>query len=140
MRYIETYKQNPQKSFVDVMLGKILADIDNKLSDIKEKSIKEGNQNWKKSKLAIILLTMKSIVTKITQLRSDAKQYPKQAKTIANKIKQLMLQLKITTKLANNEMQVQKEHEKENLLQKQKQKVLTPFEERIFEQLYQKTR
>ena len=83
---------------------------------------------------------MKSIVMKIIQLRSDAKKYPDQTRTIATKIKQLMLQLKITTKLANNEMQKQKEHEKENLLQKQKQKTLNPFEERIFEQLYQKSR
>ncbi|MBR1544349.1 MAG: hypothetical protein IJ638_00185 [Alphaproteobacteria bacterium] len=124
MRYIKSQKTNSLKSFVYTMLNRILESIDNKLEDLKELSIKEGNQNWKKSKLAIILLTMKKIIIEILDLRKDKSNTPEKKK----KIKTLLLKLKITAKLANNEMQKQKELDKEKELAKKKQKILTPFE------------
>ena len=76
MRYIKSQKTNSLKSFVYTMLNRILESIDNKLEDLKELSIKEGNQNWKKSKLAIILLTMKKIIIEILDLRKDKSNTP----------------------------------------------------------------
>ncbi len=136
MRYVKFDKTNSKKSFVDVMLGKMLSDVEQKLSDMEEVSIKEGNQNWKKSKLAIILLNMKRIIQKILDLRKEKRNFPEKEKSLSLKIKQLMLQLKITSKLANDEIQIQKE--RDDLLLKQKQKVLTPFEIRLIEQMQQR--
>ena len=80
MRYIKSQKTNSLKSFVYTMLNRILESIDNKLEDLKELSIKEGNQNWKKSKLAIILLTMKKIIIEILDLRKDKSNTPEKKK------------------------------------------------------------
>ena len=120
MKYVNQ-KTNSQKSFVEVMLGKLLARVDEKLSNMQELAIKEGNQNWKKSKLAIIFLTMKKLVMQILTLRKNKPTDKALRKIWKQKIKQLLLQLKVTVKLANDEMQIQKEKVlvNEKLIEKQ---------------------
>ncbi len=133
MRYIQNKQSN--KSFVKTMLEKILESINGKLSDIRELSIKEGNQNWKKSKLAIILLTIKKLIFQIIELYSKKPRDKSKRKIWNAEIKQLLLKLKITITLANNEMQIQKERLKEKVLLKAKEKVLTPTELVMLNQL-----
>ena len=127
MRYIQNKQSN--KSFVKTMLEKILKSIDDKLSNIKELSIKEGNQNWKKSKLAIILLTIKKLIFQIMELYSKRPKNKAQGKIWRIQIKQLLLKLKITIKLADNEMQIQKEK------LKAKEKNFMPLELIVLRQL-----
>ena len=133
MKYIQ--KQNSKKLFITSMLEKFFKSINKKLSAMEELSIKEGNQNWKKSKLAIILLTMKKLVMQILDLYSKKPKNKEDRKKYFSIIKQLMLKLKITTKLANHEMQIQKEKEKDILKAKQKAKILTPFELMLLNQM-----
>ena len=133
MRYIQNKQSN--KSFVKTMLEKILESINGKLSDIRELSIKEGNQNWKKSKLAIILLTIKKLIFQIMELYFKKPRDKSKRKIWNAEIKQLLLKLKITITLANNEMQIQKERLKEKVLSKAKEKVFTPTELVMLNQL-----
>ena len=133
MKYVNQ-KTNSQKSFVEVMLGKLLAMVDEKLSNMQELAIKEGNQNWKKSKLAIIFLTMKKLVMQILTLRKNKPTDKALRKIWKQKIKQLLLQLKVTVKLANDEMQIQKEKVLVNEKLKEKQKIFTPFELMLLQQ------
>lgn len=133
MKYVNQ-KTNSQKSFVEVMLGKLLAMVDEKLSNMQELAIKEGNQNWKKSKLAIIFLTMKKLVMQILTLRKNKPMDKALRKIWKQKIKQLLLQLKVTVKLANDEMQIQKEKVLVNEKLKEKQKIFTPFELMLLQQ------
>ena len=133
MKYVNQ-KTNSQKSFIEVMLGKLLARVDEKLSNMQELAIKEGNQNWKKSKLAIIFLTMKKLVMQILTLRKNKPTDKALRKIWKQKIKQLLLQLKVTVKLANDEMQIQKEKVLVNEKLKEKQKIFTPFELMLLQQ------
>ena len=133
MKYIQNKQSD--KSFVKAVLEKILESIDTKLSEMKELSIKEGNQNWKKSKLAIILLTIKKLMFQIMELYSKKPKDKGKRKIWRSEIKQLLLKLRITIKLADNEMQIQKEKLKEKVLLKAKEKILTPSELVMFNQL-----
>lgn len=135
MRYIQN--KNSKHLFVVATLGRMLESVNSKLSKIEELAIVEGNQNWKKSKLAIMLLTMKTFILQILDLYSKKPHEPSKRKIWYSKIKELMLQLKVVTKLANGEMQVQKEKlkEKEKLLLMEKQKILSPFKLMLLNQI-----
>ncbi len=129
MKYVQ--KKYPKELFINVFLSNMLESINTKLSQMEELSISEGNQNWKKSKLAIILLTMKKIIMQIADSYSKKPKNPVLRKIWYQKIKILLRQLKITTKLANNEMQKQRE----KVLSNEKEKILSPFEFVLLNQL-----
>ena len=128
MKYVMSSKLKSKMSFVEAVLNKLLKLVDDKLEAMRESSIKAGNQNWKKSKLAIIFLTMKTLIHKILTLREKKPQNPEQEKAWKKEAKKLLLELKVTTKLANNEMQVQREKNKGKALTKVNQKTLSPIE------------
>ena len=138
MRYIQNQKSQ-KENMIKTLLVEALDMVDKKLATMEEISRKEGNQNWKKSKLAVLLLNIKRMIMQILALGAMKPQNPEAQKVWKAKIKELLLTLWSMVKLADNEMQVQRELEKKNErslaqdLAKKKEHVLTPMERMILQ-------
>ena len=140
MRYIQNQKSQKEIAIKNLLV-EALGMVDKKLSDMEELSIKEGNQNWKKSKLAILLLNIKRMIMQILALGEMKPKNPEGQKIWKAKIKSLLLALWSMVKLADNEMQIQRELEKKKErslaqdLAKKKEHMLTPMERIILQRV-----
>lgn len=138
MRYVQNQKSDTRKSIVHKLLVDVLGILNRKLSDMEELAIKEGNQNWRKSKLAIILISIKKLVMQILTLGNAEPKDPEAKKKWKMKMKELLRALWGMVQLADEEMQKQHEreqekvkvvdtHENQELLEKRK-RMLNPMQ------------
>ena len=104
-RHISVKRSNKNNDFS--RLKALLADIERRLASMKKAAETNGNKDWEKSKLAILLVSTKNIILSIFILRS------KKAKTENAKfhkhlqMKALFRQLNISIVLIKNEINAQ---------------------------------
>ena len=111
MKYIQNQKSDTRKKAVHDLMVELLVMVDKKLSTMDELGVKAGNQNWKKSQLAILLLEVKRRILQILAMEKMEPKAPKEQVLWKVKMKKLLLSLWDVLKLVDWEMQ--KQHELE---------------------------
>lgn len=127
MKYVnQKYNSQGRKKFKKTnrrsafsRLKALLFNIESRLALMKQIAEKEGNKDWEKSKLAVLLITAKRIIQQLLAIRGKKVRTRLEKKQKKAQIKGLFRQLRITLNLARGEMQVQKELEMEQMIQKQ---------------------
>ena len=129
----KTNKAKKRNAFT--RLKALLRNIDARLYAMQRMDLRNGNENYRKSKLFILLTSARNTILALFDLRKKKAKTNIDRKQKKAQIKSLFRQLRMTLALARAEMQKQKELEK--ILMLTQQKALYP--ERIMKERMQRT-